>query len=111
TEVVAENHQFSDLRSALPDGPRGGFIAHECALRGQAVSSKLSNPLDIPFELQPWEPQYCLANYSDDGVSAPAPHLPAVSECEPMPSHGGEVIDDPEVALAVRQLIEPWITS
>jgi hypothetical protein len=111
TEVVAENHQFSDLRSALPDGPRVGFIAHECALRGQVLPADLANPLDIPFELQPWEPQYCLAEYSDDGLSAPAPHLPAASEFEPMPSEGGEVIDDPEVALAVRQLIESWITS
>ena len=28
-----------------------------------------------------------------------------------MPADGGEVIDDPDVSLAVRQLIEPWITS
>jgi Family of unknown function (DUF6183) len=111
TEVVAENHQFSDLRSALPDGPRVGFIAHECALRGQVLPADLPNPLDIPFELQPWEPQYCLAEYSDDGLSAPTPHLPAVSEFAPMRSEGGEVIDDPDVALAVHQLIEPWITS
>src|SRR4029077_20300790 len=37
TEVVAQHHQFSDLRSALPDGPRLGFIAHECSLRGQVA--------------------------------------------------------------------------
>jgi hypothetical protein len=111
TEVVAQNHQFSDLRSALPDGPRVGFIAHECALRGQVLSSDLANPLEIPFELQSWEPQYCLAEYSDDGLSAPSPQLPAVSEFASMSSDGGEVIDDPDVSLAVRQLIEPWITS
>ena len=28
-----------------------------------------------------------------------------------MRCEGGEVIDDPEVALAVHQLIEPWFTS
>lgn len=111
TEVVAQNHQFSDLRSALPDGPRVGFIAHECALRGQVLPPDLANPLEIPFELQSWEPQYCLAEYTDDGLSAPAPQLPASSEFASMPSDGGEVIDDPDVSLAVRQLIEPWITS
>jgi hypothetical protein len=111
TEVIAENHQFSELRAALPEGPRVGFIAHECALRGQMLPADLPNPLDIPFELQPWEPQYCLAEYGDQGLSVPAPHLPAASEFSSMPTEGGEVIDDPEVALAVRQLIEPWITS
>jgi hypothetical protein len=111
TEVVAQNHQFSDLRSALPDGPRVGFIAHECALRGQLIPTDQANPLEIPFALQPWEPQYCVAEYSDDGVSAPAPQLPAMSEFAPTSSDGGDTIDDPDVTLAVRQLIEPWITS
>jgi hypothetical protein len=111
TEVVAQHHQFGDLRSALPDGPRVGFIAHECALRGRVLPADLANPLEIPFELQPWEPHYCLAEYSDDGLSAPAPPLPAMSEFAAMPSDEGEVIDDPDVSLAVRQLIETWITS
>ena len=111
TEVVAQNHQFSDLRSALPNGPRVGFIAHECALRGQLLPHDLANPLEIPFELQSWEPQYCLAEYSDDGLSAPAPPLPASSEFASASLDDGEVIEDAEVSLAVRQLIEPWITS
>ena len=111
TEVVAQKHQFNDLRSALPDGPRLGFIAHECASRGQVIPTDLANPLEIPFEMQSWEPQYCLAEYSDDGLSAPAPQLPSVSEFVAMRSDGGEVVDDPDVSLAVRQLIEPWITS
>jgi hypothetical protein len=112
TEVVAQHHQFSDLRSALPDGPRLGFIAHECALRGQQIPADLTNPLEIPFELQPWEPDYCLAEYSDEGIAVPAPSLPAASEFVVISDVGsGKVIDDPEVTLAARQLIEPWITS
>lgn len=111
TEVIAQHHQFSDLRSALPDGPRVGFVAHECGLRGQLLPSDLASPLEIPFELQSWEPQYCLAEYSNGGLSAPAPRLPARSEFAPMTSDGGEVVDDPDVILAARQLVEPWITS
>lgn len=111
TEVVAQHHQFSDLRPALPDGPRLGFIAHECSLRGQIAPADVTNPLEIPFELQPWEPKYCLAEYSDDGLSVPAPRLPPKSEFAAMPSAGGEVVDDPGVSLAMRQLIEPWVTS
>ncbi|MEY2552475.1 MAG: hypothetical protein QOC57_335 [Ilumatobacteraceae bacterium] len=110
TEVVAQHHAFDDLRSHLPDGPRLGFIAHECGLRGQHVPGDVTNPLDIPFALQPWEPAYPLAEYSDEGVAAPAPALPRST---PSTDGGGagEVIDDAEVELAVRQLIEPWITS
>jgi hypothetical protein len=111
TEVVAQRHEFADVRAALPDGPRLGFIAHECALRGQLVAPDLANPLEIPFELQPWEPAYCLAEYSDDGIDAPAPQLPASSEFVAMSRDRAEVIEDPDVVLAVRQLIEPWTTS
>jgi hypothetical protein len=109
TEVVAQRHLFDDLRVALPGGPRLGFIAHECALRGQPIPGDVANPLEIPYELQTWEPAYCLAEYSDEGVSAPPPALPtgfAAMEVE-----SAEIIDDPDVVLAVRQLIEPWTTS
>ncbi len=112
TEVVAQHHRFEDVRANLPDGPRVGFIAHECALRGQQIPPHLANPLEVPFKLQPWEPDYCLAEYSDDGIAAPAPALPGSSEFVAMTAAAGaEVVDDPDVELAVRQLIEPWITS
>jgi len=111
TEVVAQHHRFAELRPVLADGPRVGFIAHECGLRGESIPDDVANPLEIPFEMQPWEPRYALAEYSDEGVDAPTPalavSLPAVSTA----GASGEVIDDPEVELAVRQLIEPWITS
>lgn len=111
TEVVAQYHQFDDLRAALPDGPRVGFIAHECALRGQTVPADLANPLEIPFALQPWEPHYWLAEYSDEGITVPTPGIPDGTAFVAMPAPVAEVIGDPEVTLAVRQLIEPWITS
>ena len=112
TEVVAQNHQFDDLRALLPDGPRVGFIAHECSLRGQSPPSDLANPLEIPYEVQPWEPHYCLAEYTDDGIAVPAPPLPNSAQFVPMEGLGDvDMIDDPAVTLAVRQLIEPWITS
>ncbi len=111
TEVVAQEHRFDDLRARLPPGPRLGFIAHECALRGQPIPDEVINPLDIPFELQPWEPGYGLAEYSDEGVAAPAPPLPDSSDFVTTIADGAQRIDDPDVQLAVRQLIEPWITS
>jgi hypothetical protein len=112
TEVVAQQHEFDELRSALPDGPRLGFIAHECALRGRAISPDVANPLEIPFALQSWEPAYSLAAYSNDGIVADAPPLPSAAEfVAAADAERGSIVDDPDVALAVRQLIEPWITS
>ncbi len=81
-----------------------------CAASGSRAD--IANPLDIPFDVQPWEPAYGVAEYSDDGIDAPAPRLPRSAEFEAVPSAGGgEVVDDPDVTVAVRQLIEPWITS
>jgi hypothetical protein len=114
TEVVAQRHRFDDLHARLAGGPRLGFVAHECALRGQTIPTEVANPLEIPFELQPWEPPYGLAEYSDEGVTAAAPKLPAAAEFVTMSvavAGAGQRVDDPEVELAVRQLIEPWITS
>src|SRR3954467_13708516 len=111
TEVVSQHHQFDELRPALPEGPRLGFIAHECALRGQSVPDDVPNPLEIPFALQLWEPSYALADYSDEGVDAPAPRLPGSTSFLTVPAGECKVVDDPDVELAVRQLIEPWITS
>ena len=89
-----------------------GFIAHECALRGHPIPADVANPLDIPFELQRWEPDYEVAEYGDEGVDAPSPQLPSPAEFVASTASGvREVIDDPDVTLAVRQLIEPWITS
>lgn len=112
TEVVAQHHDFDELRAVLPDGPRVGFIAHECALRGQRIPNGFSNPLEIPFVVQPWEPSYSLAEYSDDGLNAPAPRLPEPSEFVAVADVGAaEVVDDPEITLALRELVESWITS
>ena len=111
TEVVAQQHRFDDLRPRLPSGPRLGFIAHECALRGQSIPDDVVNPLDIPFALQPWEPAYGVAEYSDEGVAAPAPPLPDSADFIAATFDDCVRIDDPDVELAVRQLVEPWTAS
>ena len=112
TEVVAQRHEFDELHASLPDGPRLGFIAHECALRGQRIPTGVVNPLEIPFAVQAWEPHYSLAVYSDDGIVADAPPLPASADFVATPEgERATIIDDAEVTLAVRQLIEPWTTS
>ena len=109
TEVAAQHHTWDDLRTVLEPGPRSTFVAHERLLRGdRIVAPDLPAVLDIPLELCDWEPVYALATYSDVGAEFPMPELPDEwTEVRPAPA---EVLDD-DVELAVRQLVEPWLTG
>ncbi|MCB1000741.1 MAG: hypothetical protein KDB40_15710 [Acidimicrobiales bacterium] len=123
TEVVAQQHTLAELRSFLPGGPRLGFVAHERAMRGEAVDADgLVDVLDLPFALQPWEPRYALATYGDDGVDAPAPPRPPAERFRVIDGTVRTRIGDgdgdgdgdghrDEVTSAVRQLLEPWTAS
>jgi hypothetical protein len=106
TEVVAQHHPLTDLLAHLAPSPRVGFIAHERALRGDPVPADVPDVFEMPFELQPWEPDYQLATYSDEGIDAPPPHRP--TRLERGTPRAVDLIDDPSVSLAVRQLFEPW---
>jgi resuscitation-promoting factor RpfA len=111
TEVAAQHHTFASLRPHLAHGPRAAFVAHERVLRGETVQDPedLVDALELPFVLHPWEPDYCVAEYSDEGVAAPAPPLPdAVATTLPQRR---VPVPDPDVELAVRQLVEPWTAS
>ncbi|KRO56911.1 MAG: hypothetical protein ABR77_05955, partial [Acidimicrobiia bacterium BACL6 MAG-120322-bin79] len=81
TEVIAQNHQWSELQHELPHSPIASFIAHECALRGQQIEnpSEVFAALETPLELQPWEPNYELAVYRDNSAEFPSPELPPTS--------------------------------
>lgn len=111
TEVIAQRHTWAELAPLLPASPRAEFVAHERALRGEAIDATgLTAALDIPPTLQTWEPHYAVAEYSDDGIQAPTPALPTSFEAV-RASPAAEVVDDPTVELAVRQLVEPWTTT
>lgn len=109
TEVAAQHHTWDELHSELDLGPRASFVAHERVLRGDRIDSPdLPAVLDLPLELQDWEPDYPLATYTDVGAEFPMPDLPDDwTDVDPVPS---EMLDD-EVDLAVRQLVEPWLTG
>lgn len=106
TEVAAQGQTWADLASELDRGPRAAFVAHERALRGEAVdATDLPAVLDLPLTVQPWEPAYALAHYTDDGAEFAMPALPdAWTDVEPSPA---EILDD-DLDLAIRQLVEPW---
>jgi hypothetical protein len=109
TEVAAQHHSWADLAAHLDRGPRAAFVAHERVLRGESVDgSELPAVLDLPWELQSWEPTYALATYSDAGAEFPRPPLP--DRWAPTDPVRSEQLDD-DVELAVQQLVEPWTTS
>lgn len=114
TEVVAQNHLAAELAGLIDDQVRFGFIAHERSLRGETIDPATFNPLEIPFAVQPWEPDYPLATYSDAGIDAPAPDPVTMS----MSGSAGELdaanptlVEDQAVELAIRQLFEVWTAS
>ena len=111
TEVAAQHHTYESLSALMPAGPRLGFIAHERALRGEAIPADAPNPIEIPFGPLHWEPAYPLATYSDDGLDASAPPLPSPSALRPVDAAAAPAVDDTTVTLAVRQLFDTWTSS
>ena len=109
TEVAAQHHTWDELSTELDRGPRASFVAHERLLRGDDIAgADLPNVLDIPLAIQPWEPQYALASYNDVGAEFPAPKLRDPVWRSAAPAAAQRLDDD--VDLAVRQLVEPWLT-
>ena len=108
SEVAAQGHELADLMPHVHAPHRIGLIAHERALRGEAVPPDTPNPLDIPFERQHWEPSYPLAEYSDGGLSDPAPVAPSLAGAVLEQWPRSEAIDDELVEAAVRQLLDTW---
>jgi hypothetical protein len=115
TEVVAQNHSWTELAPLLEAGPRAAFVAQERVLRGEAIDASsvaaLPDVLELPFELGSWEPPYPLADYHDSTAEFPAPALPRDFTDVEVPTGNGGRLDDPTVELAVRQLVEPWTVS
>mgnify|MGYP007014902866 CR=1 FL=1 len=42
TEVIAQNHSWTELSDLLTDGPRRAFVAHERVLRGEIIDAMLT---------------------------------------------------------------------
>lgn len=112
TEVAAQGHSWTELAPELDRGPRAAFVAHERVIRGEELDdAEVSPVLEIPLQLAAWEPVYALATYTENGAEFPMPDLPATAWSEVDPGPGAERLDDPDVELAVQQLVDPWTTG
>ncbi|CAB4607036.1 unannotated protein [freshwater metagenome] len=109
SEIIAVHHTWEELEEHLADGHDRSLIAHERAMRGDGIDEDEHSVLEIPMELQEWEPRYVMASYTDDGVDFPSPDVPSLLDTiECVSSHP---IDDLDSVLAFRRLVEPWTTQ
>lgn len=117
TEVVAQGRTWAELGPHLELGPAAAVVMHERVLRGEDLSgdpgaASLPDPLELPRVLGAWEPTLEVT-YHDNGVTADAPASPGRERFAPLRTAAtpGEVLDDPEVTDAVRDLVRPWVAD
>jgi len=111
TEVIAQNHQWSELSEFLEPSPTSTYIAYECGIRGQQVDGELFPALESPCVLLPVETNYALAEYHDNEAKFPTPAIPEMGNAITVPPSSANVVQDSEVATAIHQLVDAWTTQ
>lgn len=112
-EVAASSHEWAELAGDLPAGPVGAMAAHERVLRGEDLTGDDRvdpHVLELPLVLQPWEPEYPLAEYLPHEARFPTPpppvlHPGAVTRTPPVR------LEEPETARALVELATQWSTE
>ena len=111
SEVAAVHHSWEGLGSHLAPGPLSTYFAHERSLRGEDIPTAARRDLvpviDIPIDLQPWEPSYSVAIYDDDGAHHDRPTLLTPMTSLELPADAKR-LDDTETQLAFAQVVEIW---
>lgn len=119
SEVAAVHHSWAELAPHLQPVPVALFVAHERAIRGEAIdpesTSWLPPVLDIPVVPRPWEPAYLPSTYGDAGAEHPEPPVSGdLREVTVERTHDeveASIVDDEATEAAVRQLVEAWTSS
>jgi hypothetical protein len=111
TEVIAQNHQWSELSEFLQPSPTSTYIAHECGIRGQQVDGDLFPALESPCTLLSIETNYALAEYHDNEAKFPSPTIPVMGSAIAIPASSANVAHDSEVSTAFHQLVDAWTTQ
>jgi hypothetical protein len=106
-EVAASTHTWAELAPHAPPGPVAALAAHERVVRGEDLSHVTLDPpvLELPLELQPWEPAYPLAVYESHKAEFPSPPLPPLAAVD---LQKGAPSDDTEASRALLDLVAAW---
>jgi len=111
TEVIAQNHQWSELSEFLDPSPTSTYIAYECGVRGQQVDGELFPALESPCSLLSIERNYALAEYHDNEAKFPTPAIPEMGNAIAVPTSSANVVHDSEASTAIHQLVDAWTTQ
>ncbi|CAN5751631.1 hypothetical protein BH18ACT15_BH18ACT15_05930 [soil metagenome] len=111
TEVAASTHRWEDLASHIEYPQVAAYVAQERVLRGEVLEGDArahSEILELPLELQAWEPVYALATYSGTYVEVAEPWEPTAPLAAVEPADGAAAISDLDVEEALLGLVAPW---
>ncbi len=107
-EVAASTHPWDELAPHVDDDRLRTLIGHERLLRGESVDIGEIDPhvLEVPFLLEPWEPQYPVAAYRSDRADFPEPEWTRLDWIE-LPDPIAREHDDDAIEALVG-LTAPW---
>ena len=108
SEILAVHHQWEQLSEHLEPGHDRSLTAYERALRGDRIADDEARVLDIPFDPAPFEPQYPLARYDDDGLIE---EFPARATSSTVTTGRESVPLDDDTVEAFRDMMRPWTTQ
>jgi hypothetical protein len=111
SEVAASTHTWAELAPYAPATPVAALAAAERVVRGERVdpATVAVGVLDLPLQLEPWEPAYALATYRAHGVETPRPPLPALVRARLGPAP--PAIAGDEGATALADTVRHWVTG
>jgi len=107
-EVAASTHSWVDLAPHVADDRLRTLIAHERVLRGESVAMAEIDPhvLEVPLQLEAWEPGYAVAAYRSDRADFPDHTAPALDWVD-LPDRVERQPED-EATEALVGLVQPW---
>jgi hypothetical protein len=113
TEVAASAHTWAEMSPHLKVPHAAAYIAQERVLRGEDLSEEpgtYPEVLELPLRLEAWEPTYALATYKSSLVEVAEPWEPR-APLEKVERSEGEILDEPELTDALRDLVQPWVSE
>ncbi|MDQ3985604.1 MAG: hypothetical protein M3280_03800 [Actinomycetota bacterium] len=113
TEVAASTHTWDELAPHIDVPQMAAYVAQERVLRGEVLTGDPrahQEVLELPLELQEWEPTYALAMFKSNYVEVGEPWTPK----EPLSQIGRRTapeIDEVDKVDALLDLVQPWTTE
>jgi hypothetical protein len=110
TEVAASTHSWLELAPHIELPQVAAYVAQERVLRGEVLTGDARahvEILEMPLELQPWEPTYALATFGASFSEVAEPWVPRAPLKEVVRRPDPEVADV-EATDALLDLVAPW---